>query len=423
MTKAKKIEKFIRDCFEEFSINYREFFSYYELDNEDEPGYWIETSWENDDGSVNMDAVSHASIILGISEEDILTTKEEAIMGWLKKFPYYRFVKPFRFAYEKSFYGKGYDEIHLIEAIFDVKSNQPYPTRYDYTSVKNRLIEQLKEIGSSFPGAYHEGSSISNLKILTKNFCSFEEIENMTNSYISMIVRAKELFIAAVSHQLKDEDVYEYNLLVSTLGIRDRYYTKGYLYYDELKKARGYFVNVTDDNFYDSIVLTHGLDFEPWKCSGFINNDELVRRYIITLPESKAVMGRYSMEVSQFLCLYRWDDSIAQDISAEDAIYLHSLCDDFDVPEDERQALPERFYIAKTDDELGEDKDTSKRLSVIVRPKTLGGVDVKAPKVSTEISVQHIQGLLGKVLSSNFIERSFDNFGNNSSFAGGSGDE
>ena len=53
MTNAKKIERYVKECFDELSINYREFFCYYDVKDENDKGTWIETSWQNEDDSVD----------------------------------------------------------------------------------------------------------------------------------------------------------------------------------------------------------------------------------------------------------------------------------------------------------------------------------------------------------------------------------
>lgn len=101
MTNAKKIERYVKECFDELSINYREFFCYYDAEDENDEGTWIETSWQNEDDSVDLSAVRFASVILGIDEADILSVSEEAIRNKLRRFPYYGLVKPFELAYKK----------------------------------------------------------------------------------------------------------------------------------------------------------------------------------------------------------------------------------------------------------------------------------------------------------------------------------
>lgn len=424
MTNAKKIERYVKECFDELSINYREFFCYYDVEDENDKGTWIETSWQNEDDSVDLSAVRFASVILGIDEADILSVSEEAILNKLRRFPYYGLVKPFELAYKKTYYGKGFDEIHFLETLFGGKSNQPYPQRYNYAEIKARLLSELKELQTSIPNIYHDGCSIENLKITTQNFCVFDEIDKMVNSYIEMISLAKDLFVKAVSTELSKDEILDYNLLVSTFGIGDRYYTKGYLYYNELLKVKDFYKDITVDNFFDNIVFVKGKNFEPWKCSGFISDEDLVRRFLEVLPETKAAMGKFAIEVSKFLCLYQWSDSDVGDYSANDAIFMHNLCDDFDITEENRTALPKRFYIKKTTEEMKDDKDVADTLTKYARPYKLGGIEVKVPApFSPEISIKHITSLLNKVESSNFLQRAIDKANNGSSLKGENNDE
>lgn len=250
MTNSKKIVKFIKKCFEEYSLNLQEYF-YYNFD-----GFELEEIvWTDKNGQILPGIVSRASEILGLNAEDIIAVNENAMDKWLNKYSYYFLIAPYKFAYERTFYGKGFDTIHLIETIFEVKSKNPYPLRYNYKDVTSRMIDALKEIDKSIPGTYHKGASITKLQITTENFCHFGDIKKMTECFISMVHRVMDLFIHAIDSGLSQEEKNEYNLLVSTLGVRDRFFTSGYLYYDGLIEAKELYQGITKENFYDVIVL------------------------------------------------------------------------------------------------------------------------------------------------------------------------
>ena len=130
MANSKDIVKFIKDCFEEYSLNFREIF-YYAFN-----GYLPEEiEWTDQNGQISPRIVSHASEILGLNPEDITSANKDAMDKWFKKYPYYGLVPPFKFAYERTFYGDGFDEIRLFETIFEIKSDLKYPPRFDYRHI------------------------------------------------------------------------------------------------------------------------------------------------------------------------------------------------------------------------------------------------------------------------------------------------
>ena len=65
MTKAQRIEEYIKECFETYGVPIEEFFSY-----QDEDGY-EDFDWTDGKGKINMKAVNYASELLGISVDEI----------------------------------------------------------------------------------------------------------------------------------------------------------------------------------------------------------------------------------------------------------------------------------------------------------------------------------------------------------------
>lgn len=401
MTKAQRIKAYIRECFEENSINIKEFFS-----NICE-GTAYDICWTDKNGKIDMGIVSYASELLGISVDDILTQNDKAITKWWDKYPYFKYTEAYKYAYDRTFYGDGYDSMRLCEVIFDTKIDAPYPTRYNYQDVIKRLLEELKEIDKSLPGTYHKGAHITNLTICTNNFCEFEEIEEMTESFISMLERAKELFLKVIFSELTEDEIKEYNMLVTVLGLRDKYYTGGYLRYNELLLVKDQYKHLTHENFYDDIVFKHGLDFTPWRCKGFIENRDLVVRYLKVMPDAKGFMREFAVAVSQFLCNFVWSDAkpyVFSPEEEEEMAYIDELLGQEPVPYDERPKQHTEFYVKKTQEELAGDNFTADLLLKYCRPEKLGGISVRTPKY-TEDPLDRITALLGKVLHNNYIER------------------
>lgn len=403
MANSKDIVKFIKDCFEEYSLNFREIF-YYAFN-----GYLPEEiEWTDQNGQISPRIVSHASEILGLNPEDITSANKDAMDKWFKKYPYYGLVPPFKFAYERTFYGDGFDEIRLFETIFEIKSDLKYPPRFDYRDIISRMIAKLKEIDKSIPGTYHNGANITKLQIDTENFCHFDEIKTMTECFITMVQRAMELFIQAVDSSLSQEEKNEYNLLVSTLGIRDRFYTKGYLYYDSLIKVKELYQGITKENFFDEIILRRGREFKPWRCVEFVLDRELVERYLSVMPEAKSKMREFAVAVSQFKCFFTWSDAKPIQFSPDEEEELKEMDEilgEDPIPLEQRAKEATEIYVEKNSAELNGDDATADRLISYCRPAKLGGLKVKTIKQDNSEWLRHVNFLLGNVPSNNFIER------------------
>lgn len=368
MTKAQRIEEYIKDCFKTYCIDISEFFSVV-TDNEEAQ----DICWTDNKGKIDMRTVQYASELLGISVEDILALNDEAAAKWWRKYPYLWHLHSFNYAYEKSFFGKGYDSIKMVEAIFDTKLNCPYPPRYNFNDIKKRLEDELKEIDKSLPGTYHKNAKITNLKITTDNFIEFEHIEEMTESFIDMIHTLKSLTLKALKDELPQDEIYEFNFLSTVLGFRDRFYVKGFLRYNDLLFAKSIYSDVTEENFNNYFILRKAFDFKPWHCTGFANNRAIVESFLSVMPSAKAEMRQFSELASQFFCSFIWSDAELEEPDAELAEYIDE--DEPQEPTKQRTTL----FIPKTGEEYGDGKEFAKALIEYCRPAKLGGIPVKTP--------------------------------------------
>ncbi len=419
MTKAQRIEEYIKDCFEAFHLNYKEYY-YFEF----EEGNPEEILWADEKGKISVSAVEHASEILGISTENILACSKEARMKWLRKYPFFWCVPGYEYSYEKSFYAPGFEKLRLIERIFDSDLHEQYPVRFDYDDVVRRMIEKLKLQECVEPGSYHEGASIQQLQISTENFCSYDRIEEMTTSFIEMVKTATHLFFKALSEELCATEVEEYNLLVSVLGLRDKYYTRGYLYYNQLLKVKDFYKDLNEETFSGAIIFKHALNFKPWRYSEFICNKELVQSYLDVMPQAKAIMREYAMEVSRFNCVFVWSDAKPITFSPEEEKMLsdfNEIVGEEDIPVEQRARERSFVNIDKTPEELNGEEKTAETIISYCRPVKLGGLMVKMPHVDNDplAMFKHINTLLGKVEHNNYIERIIDRNDN----SGGASDE
>lgn len=401
MDDAEKIVTFIREWFDELSINYRQYFYYNPYDPDEDEFFdaeWVEIQWIKKDGTLDMKAVSYASEVLGISVKDILQTNEEAGMKWLRKYPYLTYVRPFEVAYENTFYGKGVEARRLIEALFGKQPDLKYPPRYDYRDVTRRLYDQLKEFDKVLPGTVHPNANITRLLISTENFCRFEHIREMTKSFITMIKRATELFLKALQTELPTEEINEYNLLVSVLGLQDRWLGRKYLYYSTLQKGRKVYQNIDHQDLNRYLAFGRAREFRPWRCADFVDDESLVKEYLAVMPESKGEMRKFAMLASRFLCSFMWSDEEPRWNPEEEKDR-----DSFWEPKTPG-SLPKAYteiYVEKTPEELGSNDVTAKKLLRYCKPAKQGGIKVLAMGKRLD----HMTEMLGKVPENNYMDR------------------
>lgn len=393
MTKAQRIEEYIRDCFKTYSIDIGEFFS--EVTGDEKAQDICRTDGK---GKIDMRTVQYASELLGISVEDILALNDEAAAKWWRKYPYLWHLHSYNYAYEKSFFGKGYDSMKLLEAIFDTKLGGPYPPRYNLKDVANRLEITLQEIDKSLPGTYHKDASITNLKITTDNFIEFEHIEEMTESFVDMIQALKSLTLKALKDELTQDEIYEFNFLSTVLGFRDRFYVKGFLRYNDLLFAKSVYSDVTEDNFNDYFVFRKAYDFKPWHCTGFANNRALVERFLSVMPSAKAEMRQFSELASQFFCSFIWSDAEFEEPDPE----LAEFFDEDEPQEPVRQRTT--LFVPKTEEEYGDGKKYAEALIEYCRPAKLGGIHVKAPGecMATAQLIEHFNFMMQRNFANDF---------------------
>ncbi len=204
MTKAEKITKYLKGIFEMYSLNYGEYFGYFDA----EEGFFEIPLGKG--SKVNMDMIAIASQALGISTADILAMDEKAAGKWYRKYPYFFHLTGFNHAYKRTFYSKEADALFLMDAIFG--SNVPKPSKYDFQDIEKRLEKALTEIDAELLGVDDPHTPIELLEITTANICRYDGITEMLESFCKMIERAKELFFKAWNEDLTEEEIHEYSV-------------------------------------------------------------------------------------------------------------------------------------------------------------------------------------------------------------------
>lgn len=371
MEKPVKIESFIRAIFELYGLDYGQYFSDYDEDNERAEIPMVRG------GTLDMDMVNRAAEILGEDVEDLLTMNGNRTGKWAKRFPFIDLKRELEHAYARSFCGKSYDTLRLLEVVFDVEYPNK-PTRYNYEDVKKRLFALLKEYDKVAPGIYHKGQAIKYLHIDTTGFCHFEKIELMLASFFEMVDRAGSLFFKAWDIELSAEEIREYNIIVSVLGIRDRcLYTRGDLHYSMLRSLVPVYRLENETEFFDYVMLDPQKDIMPWRCAEFTQNRELVQTYANIFPTAKRSMWEYALRAAKFHCSFAWSDAKPLEYSAgkeENTAGLDQMLK-FIRRRDKYGGLePTTMYVPKTDEELGEDGAFAEALKKLSGPERAGGI-------------------------------------------------
>ena len=399
MKNAEKIENYIKECFAENHLDYIRYFGIIDGDE------ITEGSLIGEDGKINLKAVKRAAEILGMDEKDILDTNEDKILFRWKRYYYLQHICEYEYASEKADYGDGYDEQRMLEVIFGSEAKGPYPPKYNIHSVAERLIKLLKKYDEVKPGTYHKGASIKNLSISTVNFCHYKGIEKLLNSYIEMAEKMFDLFIAGIHKDLSEEEIKEYNFLVSQFGLRDRAYPGAHLHYSSLVNCRAFYQDVCRANMYDYIKLDR-MQITPWACADFVLNKKLVRKYLNVFPQMKWRMREFAMDVSKFTCIFMWSDDEMKQSTTD-------FWDDFfDVEDEEEILLPKRVFVAKTPEELAGDDKTAEILLGYCRSEKLGGLKVYCPREHSSIdNINRMKCLFGKIRRNNFFDGKSDTVG------------
>lgn len=383
MANAKKVDEFIKEMFEVYSLDYAEFFD----ESDDDAALNSPSGSKENHYALNMPMVELAAKILGVDTTDILTLNSEAVMKWLKKYPYFWHRPAFDEAYRRSFHDESYKSLRLLEVIFEKEVVPDYPTRYDYSDVIHRLDALLRSIDKSVPGTYHAGASMENLSIYTKNFCHFEHIKEMVESYIEMFDRAKGLFFKAWDTDLSQDEIHEYNFLVATIGLQDNCYIREYLFYDLLKSFLPVYRSEGYKDFFSYVRIYHHRVLEAWKCAEFSQDKALVQKFTKIYPQAKKSMREFSLETSKFECFFTWSDAkpaISTQEDLDDINHTAAMLGEDPVTFDDCAKEPTLIYVSKTPEELGGDEIFAENLRILSGPETLGGVHV--PKIECDLT-------------------------------------
>ena len=231
MKNPEMIESFIRDLFEFYNLDYGKYFYDYTEDDECVEIPMMEAE------KLDLTMVEQAAEILGEDVDALMSCDDKRVLKWARTNPYAMYKQGFEYACKRGYYDKNFDTTRLMEVIFDEDLSDCYRRKYDYEDVKKRLVVQLKEYDKTIPGTYHAGARMRNLHIYTGTFCHYKDMDKLIKTFFRMVERAEELFFKALDNGLETDEIKEYNIIVSLLGMQDRSVPrKGELHYSMLQK-------------------------------------------------------------------------------------------------------------------------------------------------------------------------------------------
>lgn len=384
LSKAKQVSIFVEEMFDLYHINRFGFFS--ELDDDTFEEYEIPLFPSEE---IDNDIMRRLSIKLGLSENEILSLDETVKYKYWNK---YSFFKLYDLFLETWSWNSQYKEkMSPIEALLYMFENEtcsiPIEERYDYKSVKKRLIEQLKEMDVFMPGTFHANASITNLTIETEVLFSFPQITEMVRSYIEMVEKAETFFFRALKGNLSTEEINEYNFLINVLQITDIVMPGVFLTYDNVCNYRQAYIEEGLNDFFSYVkvrsfvgtgVICPGVN--PWRCKEFFDDMDLVRKLANIFPEIREQMRKFALRVKKFECFFVWSDAEHIKTSPEE--------DEFDkqmgcyIPPEQRAKEPTIVYVDKTKDELYDWESYINKINLAISPSAKGGLRVRAVDIN-----------------------------------------
>lgn len=378
MKKIEKITKYVSGLFKRYHMNTYGFFEDYddELDKVTEvPLFRF--------GEIDEGTLQKLSVNFGITKDEILNMDEDAAKRYWNKYPFFRILGNYLAQWEWNERFKNpmpSAEDLLINAIFTENEGYPVQVRYNISSVRERLINQLKEIDEYMPGTYHAGAEITDLKISTQTIFSFPKCGEMIRSFLEMVNRLKELFFKAIEQDLCEDEANELNFLATWLVAKDRVAISTIVTYDNILCFREIYRKENLKNFFDYVVIRAPF-FEccPWRCREFFDDISLVQEYVEVYPLAKSKMRKFGMELTNFSCEFQWSDAKPIRFSDEEELELADFEDSCDLkhtPIEERAKERTRIFVKKNRSEIYGWGSYIKTLKKVYGPVSKGGVIV-----------------------------------------------
>lgn len=321
MDKATQISKYIEKVFDLYHINKMGFFSDYDCETGKE--YKIPLFRGN---QIDNETINRLSVKLGLSSEEIFNLDKKAAYKYWNKYPFFKLYDLFLATSAYNFKYKISEKEILFRIIFgeENSSKDRFKERYDYESVKDRMIEQLKEMDSFMPGTFRPNASIVKLTFSTEFMISFPKITEMIRSYIDMVKTVEKFFFRALSDDLSQEEINEYNFLVSFIEVVDVINPAILLTYDNICILKQVYLEEGFNDFSSyarlkSFANSFLSGANPWRCKEFFDDMELLKDLAYIFPPIKEKLRNFVMQLKHFQCTFIWSN--AKRVEYEDGFF------------------------------------------------------------------------------------------------------
>lgn len=376
MKKIDKITDYVSDLFDRYCMNSFGFFS----DYDEESDSMVEVPLFRT-GKVDDETLTKICVYFGLTKEEIKNTDEVASTKYWDKYPFFSLYHQYIYLWK---WNQQYKDPapsaaeYLLHVIFDDTKSIPVRIRYNFDSVKERLIEQLKEYDKLVPGTYHKDAEITDLKISTQTIFSFPQCPEMVRSFIEMVNRLKELFFKTIKQDLCEVEVNELNFLATWLIAEDRLDIGTVITYDNILRFREIYRKENMESFYDYVVIKAPF-FEccPWRCREFFDDISLVQEYVDVYPQAKSKMRQFGMELTKFSCDFQWSDAKPITFSDEDELELadfEDICGLEHTPIEKRAKERTHIFVEKNRSEIYGWGSYIKIIKKVYGPVSKGGV-------------------------------------------------
>lgn len=291
------------------------------------------------------------------------TTKEDLIQGtrkhnWGDKFPYFQLAQEANFADDCAAHGRGYGAQRILDAIFCEEDKVPktnYTPFFDRKQVAKRLKATVTEYSKIYPDIYQEGCDLVNIKVGTENLYHFKKMPEMVKEFFELVTRAEELFFRCLESELTQEEIFEYNFLVSALGIHDLYMgNTDWMYHSLVIRRKELYKKENMPNFNDYVGFNSvSMVNRFFRCPEFLDDKESVQKIASYIPLLKSQIRQIAMLMKKYHCIYQYKGENTQ-ISPIQEIYLD-----------------------KTKAELGTEQKYIDILEKLSSPRAQGGLNTK----------------------------------------------
>lgn len=182
---------------------------------------------------------------------------------------------------------------------------------FTYQGMQQRVLEEAQKLSPEVSerkagDTYVELAYLHSLKLY-----SSPDLKLALRQYLRMVNRVKTLFDQAVTTQLTEDEMGEYNLLVTTLGVRDKHCRVLALHYSVVEKLRTLY-QAEQFNSGDLLFIN---SFRPWRAIEFTDNKKLMERFFATIPQAGREVQDFIYDVTHFTCAFKWVREKTEDVS------------------------------------------------------------------------------------------------------------